>query len=59
MNSWKFRLCPRCDGDIYIERDFDEVSEHCLQCGYVKYTEPTLFEKLDTQYQERELITSR
>lgn len=35
MTIWKFKACPRCGGDIYIERD-----EHntyylaCLLCAY-------------------------
>ena len=38
MTKWKFRSCPRCNGDIYVERDNDETYERCLQCGYVKLT---------------------
>ena len=36
MKSWKLRGCPRCAGDVYIEKDYDSTYERCLQCGYVK-----------------------
>jgi len=26
--------CPRCGGNIYLERDSGDWREHCLQCGY-------------------------
>ena len=31
-----FRLkgCPRCEGDILLDRDEYGWYEHCLQCGY-------------------------
>ncbi len=31
---WRFRCCPRCKGDLWIEKDFDGWYERCLQCGY-------------------------
>jgi hypothetical protein len=27
-----FKSCPRCQGDLHISRDADEMT--CLQCGY-------------------------
>ena len=33
MAIWKPKSCPRCGGDIFLERD-DKWCEHCLQCGY-------------------------
>ena len=32
---WKFKSCPRCGGDIFVERDQDSWHEQCLQCGYL------------------------
>jgi len=34
MVKWKFRSCPRCDGDIFIDGDLYGWFEHCIQCGY-------------------------
>ena len=31
---WKFKSCPRCMGDIFIEGDIDGWYEQCLQCGW-------------------------
>jgi len=36
MANWKLKSCPRCDGDMFIDRDLYGWSEHCLQCGYVR-----------------------
>lgn len=35
MVMWKLKSCPRCGGDIAIEREFDGWYENCLQCGYL------------------------
>jgi len=41
---WKFKDCPKCKGDTYLEHDFDGGwYEHCLQCGYRRYM-PTILE---------------
>ncbi len=32
--------CPRCKGDIIIDRDYEE-SELCLQCGFRGRVMPT------------------
>ncbi|UCB42715.1 MAG: hypothetical protein JSV77_09720 [Dehalococcoidales bacterium] len=34
MTTWKFKNCPRCTGDMFIERDVDGLIERCLLCGY-------------------------
>jgi predicted nucleic acid-binding Zn-ribbon protein len=36
MAKWKLHSCPRCNGDLFIERDLDDWYEECLQCGYKK-----------------------
>ncbi len=33
MLRWRLRACPRCQGDIYIDRDIDGWFEQCLQCS--------------------------
>ncbi len=32
--KWKLKSCPRCGGDMFIERDLDFWYEQCLQCSY-------------------------
>ena len=34
MVMWKLKGCPRCGGDIFIDRDLDGWHEQCLQCSY-------------------------
>jgi len=34
MTTWKLKNCPRCSGDMFVERDVDGLIERCLLCGY-------------------------
>ena len=35
---WKFKKCPRCMGDVFLDRDFEGGwYEQCLQCGHRRY----------------------
>jgi hypothetical protein len=31
---WKIKACPRCNGDLYMEKEIDGWYESCLQCGH-------------------------
>lgn len=35
MVLWRFKSCPRCGGDTFIDRELNRWYEHCLQCGYM------------------------
>lgn len=35
----RLKSCPRCRGDVVIDRDLDGWYEQCLQCGYQRYLE--------------------
>ena len=35
------KACPRCDGDVHVNRDVYGEYRHCLQCGYTEDTERT------------------
>ena len=59
MTKWKFRSCPKCSGDIYVERDNDETYERCLQCGYVKLTGSSLHTYQYAIEQENENFNNR
>ncbi len=30
----RFKSCPRCKGDVLLDRDVYGWYQHCLQCGY-------------------------
>lgn len=32
----EFKGCPKCHGDLYLNRDMYGKYKSCLQCGYVK-----------------------
>ena len=32
----KFKVCPRCHGDLYLNEDNFGKYLNCLQCGYMK-----------------------
>ena len=35
----KFKLCPRCRGDLYLGEDIFGIYYSCLQCGYLRDVE--------------------
>jgi len=37
---WKLRTCPRCQGDLFVDKDLDGWFEQCLQCGYRREMKP-------------------
>lgn len=34
MVIWKSRSCPRCQGDMFVEKGLDGWYRQCLQCSY-------------------------
>ncbi len=34
MVVWKLKSCPRCGGDLYIDRDINSWFAQCLQCSH-------------------------
>ena len=32
----KFKVCPRCQGDLYLSEDMFGKYFSCMQCGYLK-----------------------
>ena len=34
MGVWRFKSCPKCNGDMLINRDSDGWYQWCLQCGH-------------------------
>ena len=33
MVSWKIKNCPRCKGDLFLDKDTNGWYEQCLQCS--------------------------
>ena len=32
----RFKACPKCAGDLYVNKDVQGNFLNCLQCGYLK-----------------------
>jgi hypothetical protein len=32
---WRFKGCPKCGGDLFVDYDMVGWYEECLQCGYL------------------------
>ena len=35
----RLKGCPRCGGDLLIDREYEEHTEACIQCGYRNYAD--------------------
>ena len=31
---WRLKSCPKCKGDMFIDKDRNSWYEECLQCGF-------------------------
>ncbi len=45
----KFKVCPRCHGDLYLNEDIFGKYVNCLQCGYLKDLETPALTKKETE----------
>ena len=34
-DMWRFKGCPKCGGDLFVDYDVNGWYEQCLQCGYL------------------------
>jgi len=60
MVMWKFKSCPRCGGDIFVDRDPYSWYEQCLQCGYLRDMPGTVKVYQNSRQKERtELFRQR
>jgi DNA-directed RNA polymerase subunit M/transcription elongation factor TFIIS len=53
---WKFRSCPKCGGDLYVDYDLNGWYEQCLQCGYMHDLKSILEIKKETSENKNELV---
>ena len=50
---WKLRACPRCGGDVFIDKALDNWYMACLQCGYQKELREIAAPKIETPEREK------
>jgi len=53
---WRLKGCPKCGGDVFIDRDMNGWYEQCLQCGYVHDLKSVLEVKEQTRENTREPV---
>ncbi len=51
---WRLKGCPKCKGDIFLEKDIDGWYERCLQCGYNRDLETIVEVKEQPSVRKRE-----
>ncbi len=51
----KLKACPKCHGDLYLERDQYGRYMSCLQCGYLK---ELLGELAEVSFSKQSRLTS-
>jgi len=55
---WRLKGCPKCKGDMFLDKDIDGWYERCLQCGYNQDLEPMVEVKKQPPARKRELATT-
>jgi len=54
MGWWRINKCPRCQGNMFLEKDEFGWYEHCLQCSYSQELEGIYeFNKKPTQREKK------
>lgn len=53
---WKFKSCPKCDGDLYVDWDMNGWYVQCLQCGYLSDLDSILKAKKEATRKEKGLV---
>lgn len=57
-DMWRFKGCPKCGGDLFVDYDLNGWYEECLQCGYLHDLKTILEvreQKAEKSEQKREL----
>ncbi len=55
---WRLKSCPKCKGDIFLEKDYSGWYERCLQCGYNRDLKCVVEVKKQPSGREKELALS-
>jgi hypothetical protein len=58
MIWWKLSSCPRCNGDMFIEKELHYGwYERCIMCGYtneLRYTTKLENQRIRTKWEKRD-----
>jgi len=53
VKIWKLKACPRCGGDVFLDKEFDTWYVQCLQCGYHRELGNISELELQSEYEKR------
>lgn len=54
-----FKCCPKCSGDVLLERDSYGWYEQCIQCGYLRDLQSMVdIEKSSTKVSKNDAVLS-
>ena len=56
---WQLKSCPKCHGDVFLEKDISGWYQRCLQCGYNKDMMPLVEVKKQPSGRKKELVLQR
>ena len=56
---WRLKGCPKCHGDVFLEKDINGWYERCLQCGYNRDTIPLVEIKEQVSGRKKEPVLQR
>jgi predicted nucleic-acid-binding Zn-ribbon protein len=56
---WKLKGCPKCQGDVFLEKDASGWYERCLQCGYNRDMAVVVEVKQQPSGKKKELVLQR
>lgn len=61
MNRKYMRLksCPKCGGDVLIDRAYEDFDEVCIQCGYRVYIYGPFQKKAQTELDDSVSVIGR
>ena len=48
----KLKACPRCKGDLLLDRAMEDAEEVCIQCGFRKFRRVSHNEQPEFQLEE-------
>jgi len=52
---WKFKSCPKCAGDLFVDSDMNGWYVECLQCGYLSDLDSMLKDRTEPVNKEGKL----
>ena len=48
------KSCPKCNGDVFVEKDISGWYERCLQCGYDRDLKDVLEVQVKSSHRKKE-----